>query len=332
VKKQLAAAIGILIALSSVLLVYLPHVPSVLAQYSWTDTINIYNDVSVVYTDIRRITNNETVSVDVRVYITFTEKIYLLNYYRLSANGTDFIIISGGEITLFNGTYYGLEPGQTLHFSVEAKGASSLSKDDVVKVEIRVEFWSLEYEHDVAVTNIDPSKTAVGQGYKMLINVTLQNQGNFTENFNVTAYANTTIIQTQTIADLTTGTPLNATFTWNTTGFAYGNYTISAVADIVPGETDTADNTYVDGWVIVTIAGDLTGDPSDPNPNIPDGDVDWFDFGVFATAYGTSKGDPNYMSEADFVGDPTDPDPNIPDGDIDWFDFGIFAKHYGQSI
>lgn len=141
-KKQLATALGVLIVLSSVLLVYLPHVPSVLAQYSWTDTINIYKDVSVVYTDIRRITNNETVSVDVRVYITFTENITLLGYYRLSANGTDFIIISEGEVPLSNGTYYGLGQGQTLSFNVEAKGASSLSADDIVKVGVKVEFWS----------------------------------------------------------------------------------------------------------------------------------------------------------------------------------------------
>jgi hypothetical protein len=62
-----------------------------------------------------------------------------------------------------------------------------------------------------------------------------------------------------------------------------------------------------------------------------DGDVDWFDFGIFAAAYGTSEGDPDYKPEADFVGDPTDPDPNIPDGDVDWFDFGIFAGNYGMS-
>jgi len=44
----------------------------------------------------------------------------------------------------------------------------------------------------------------------------------------------------------------NLTFTWNTTGFAEGNYTISAYAWPVPGETDTADNTYINGWVVVT--------------------------------------------------------------------------------
>jgi len=61
----------------------------------------------------------------------------------------------------------------------------------------------------------------------------------------------------------------------------------------------------------VRIAGDIDGD----------GDIDWFDFGIFATAYGSSEGDSNYLPEADFDGD----------GDIDWFDFGIFAGNYGKT-
>ncbi len=42
--------------------------------------------------------------------------------------------------------------------------------------------------HDVAVTNVTPSKTVVGQGYSMKINVTVENQGDLPETFNVTTY------------------------------------------------------------------------------------------------------------------------------------------------
>jgi parallel beta-helix repeat protein len=52
-----------------------------------------------------------------------------------------------------------------------------------------------------------------------------------------------------------------------------------------------------------------------------DGDVDWFDFGIFAAAYGSSEGDSNFLPEADFNGD----------GNVDWFDFAIFASNYGVS-
>jgi hypothetical protein len=101
--------------------------------------------------------------------------------------------------------------------------------------------------HDVAVTSILPSRTIVGQGYSTKINVTVANQGDYTETFNVTLYANTTFAL-QTIT-LESGASTTITFTWNTTGFAEGNYTISAYAIPVPGEVDTADNLYVDGTV-----------------------------------------------------------------------------------
>jgi hypothetical protein len=129
--------------------------------------------------------------------------------------------------------------------------------------------------HDVAVTDIKSSKTVIGQGYKGNITVTAENHGGFTETFNVTAYANTTIIASQAVT-LTSGNSTTITFTWNTTGFAYGNYSISAVADTVPGETDTADNTFIDGWVYVGIPGDVNAD----------GIVEMMDFYVLSQHFG----------------------------------------------
>jgi hypothetical protein len=313
VSKKLAAILAGTIVISTVFLALMPHVPSALAQFSWTDTINLYKDVTAVYTDIRKITNNETVSVDVRVYLTSTEKIELLEYYRLSGNGTDFIIISGDEIPMSNGTYYGLEPGQALHFTVEAKGSSSLSIDDIVEVGVRVEFWSAEYQHDVAITDISLSKTVVGQGYEMYVHVNVQNQGNFTETFNVTSYADTTIIQTQTITDLASGDSTMIIFEWNTTGMTFGNYTIKAVADTIEEEIDTEDNTLVNGDVMVTIPGDVNGDRV----------VDIFDIGYISAHWhpGPPVGPLGYDGNADINSD----------GAVDIFDIGITSAHWGQS-
>lgn len=97
-----------------------------------------------------------------------------------------------------------------------------------------------------------------------------------------------------------------------TIGVTYGNYSLSAVADTVPGEIFAVDNTYINGLVLVTIAGDIDGDL----------DVDRYDFGTFASAYGSIEGDPNYLPEADLDGD----------GDIDRYDFGTFAQNYGKSV
>jgi hypothetical protein len=112
--------------------------------------------------------------------------------------------------------------------------------------------------HDMTVTNVTPSKTVVGQGYSLNINVTAANQGNFTETFDVTLYVGDWN-ETRTIY-LPNGTSTILTFTWNTTGFTKGNYTIWAYAWPVPGETDTDDNTLIDGWVVVTWPGDFDGD------------------------------------------------------------------------
>lgn len=103
--------------------------------------------------------------------------------------------------------------------------------------------------HNVAVTNVTPSKTVLEQGHSMSINVTVTNQGDYIENFNLTLYANTTIIDTFTSITLTNGSSTIITFTWSTADVALGRYTISAEVSVVPGETDTVDNFYVDGIV-----------------------------------------------------------------------------------
>jgi len=165
---------------------------------------------------------------------------------------------------------------------------------------------------DLAVINVILSKTIVGQEYTISIETTVKNRGFYFENFNVIAYANTTITQTQTIT-LTSGNSTTITFTWNTTGFAYGNYTISAVADIVPGETFTADNNLTNGDVMVTIPGDVNGNKI----------VDIFDIGTISAHWhpGPPIGPLGYHANADINND----------GAVDIFDIGITSAHWGQT-
>jgi hypothetical protein len=113
--------------------------------------------------------------------------------------------------------------------------------------------------HDVEVADVQPFKTVVGAGFGLSINVTVDNGGNQNETFFVTAYASATLHQRQTVT-LTSGNSTTITFTWNTTGFAKGNYTIGAYAWPVPGETDKADNAFTGGIVHIGIPGDVNGD------------------------------------------------------------------------
>jgi len=108
-----------------------------------------------------------------------------------------------------------------------------------------------EAVHNVAIDGIITDREVVGEGYPVGVNVSIQNKGYFTENFNVSVYANDTILQTQSVT-LTSKESATITFTWNTTGFSLGDYTIKAIADQVPGETDIEDNEFIDGIITVS--------------------------------------------------------------------------------
>jgi len=164
--------------------------------------------------------------------------------------------------------------------------------------------------YDVAVTDVVASRPIVGEGYGLNINLTVANSGDFTETFNLTLSADAATIETIELV-LAGGTATTITVLWNTTGVAYGNYTLWAHADPIPGETNTVDNTFVYGWIVVTVPGDVDGD----------GDVDIFDIVHMAGVYGVAKPDPRYDTYCDIDGD----------GDIDIFDIVIAAGNYGKT-
>jgi hypothetical protein len=125
--------------------------------------------------------------------------------------------------------------------------------------------------HDVAVVDVTPSETVVEQGTLVSVNVTVKNEGTTAETFDVTAYYNTTIIATQTVDNLASGSQKTLDFVWNTTDVTLGNYTLWAQASTVPGEVDTEDNTFINGVIEVTIFYTLaitttTGGTTDPPP------------------------------------------------------------------
>jgi serine protease AprX len=175
---------------------------------------------------------------------------------------------------------------------------------------VRVPFFFDELPsevHDVSVIEAVPSKT-VASG-NVTIDVTVTNQGDYTETFNVTAYANTTTLGTiQTT--LTSGSNATLTFIWDTASFPKGNYTLSAIAPLLPNETKNADNPPTTNWVVVTITGDIDGDFK----------VGLTDLHLLAAAYGSKPGDPNWNPNADIDNSGT---VNLPD---------LFAlsQNYGQ--
>jgi len=112
--------------------------------------------------------------------------------------------------------------------------------------------------HDIGILTLNTSEHATGHIH-LWITAKVINYGEQAETFNISVKANSTTIQTQTLT-LNSRNSTTFTFMWNTTRVAVGNYSITAMADIVEGETDTADNSLTLGdLVFVTVLGDITG-------------------------------------------------------------------------
>jgi parallel beta-helix repeat protein len=216
------------------------------------------------------------------------------------------------------------EPG-TEPDTYSEKGVFQFFNPDPSQIEPVVQRWlpTFTYTTDRAITEaynvaaaaVTSPKTVVQRGYCVNVTVTAVNKGEFTEAVNLTLHANTTTAASQIIT-LASGDSATINFTWNTTGLAKGNYTISAYAWPIPGETDTADNNLTDGWIVVSMVGDLTGS----TPGVPDGKCDIRDIALVAKAFGSAPGTPGWNANCDVNND----------GKIDIKDIAIVAKHFGE--
>jgi len=152
--------------------------------------------------------------------------------------------------------------------------------------------------HDVAIVSVTPSCPRLGIGicteayctWIIDVYVDTRNEGDFSETFNVTAYYDNNTIGTKTIT-LDSGAGKTLVFEWVLTFLTpRRNYIISANASIVPSETDTDDNTYIDGTVKVKVLGDVTGDDF----------VDVDDLQKLGWFWQKGKGEIGYDPQADF--------------------------------
>jgi len=173
--------------------------------------------------------------------------------------------------------------------------------------------------HDLGLTYIGSStqKTVVPQGFKLTISVYVMNYGDNSEILNVSTYVNNTVIGETTNYALANEDSTTLNITWDTKGFAMGNYTMSAYVQPVLGETDMSDNNLAEGWMTLTIPGDLNGDLN----------VSLADLVILANAYGTNAslgiagtGLHEYNPNADIDGNYI----------VGLSDLVILAQHYRQ--
>jgi len=164
--------------------------------------------------------------------------------------------------------------------------------------------------HDIGVTDIALCPEIVAEGSVSQMNVTVADHGCYREVFNLTVCVNTTIIASQLVS-LTSGNCSTAIFTFNTTGFGVGNYTMYAYAEPISGENDTMDNTNA-RWMVVTFLADL--DRS--------GRVNILDIFIVAQAFGSRPGDPKWNIVADLD----------KSGTVDILDIFKIAWDYGKTV
>ncbi len=146
------------------------------------------------------------------------------------------------------------------------------------------------YVHDVAVTNMALSKTAVSENGSVTVNVTVRNQGGATEqNLSVALSANGTPLQNFTISSIASDAEVTFTFLWNTTGFARGSYNLTASVSPVEYETDMADNVFTGRMLQIVLRADINDD----------GYCNAKDAIKLGAAFGSTPESPNWNVKAD---------------------------------
>ena len=106
--------------------------------------------------------------------------------------------------------------------------------------------------HELNITSLSLSKATATAGEIVSVYVGVKNEGGFEETFNVTAYYDTTLIDTEVDETRDAGEGGVTTITWNTTGIAKGTYTIKAEVSTVPHEINTTNNIKTTTITILT--------------------------------------------------------------------------------
>jgi parallel beta-helix repeat protein len=232
--------------------------------------------------------------------------------------GLDIVHIEDGSATTFSAFGIATSSNATHLYSVDWAALSQGGDGAIIQVDLngdgvfeydftsdselsRIEYVAATAQHDLGITGITSSRSVTGEGYTLPINMTTMNYGVYTETFNVSFYVNTTLVGSQTVV-LASGNSTTITFPWNTTGFAYGNYTISAHAEPVLDETYVADNNATCiAPVHVGVPGDVTG----PTVGFYDGTTNMRDIQYLILLFNTNPSSPNWKPNADVNNDAT---------------------------
>ena len=117
-----------------------------------------------------------------------------------------------------------------------------------------IDFYLEQYVpavHDVAVLSVDISSYNVVIGDTVKVSVTVRNEGDSSETFNLTIYINSSPINHTLVENLKPDEERLVVFCWNTSFLTEGNYTLAAKVDALPEEDDITDNFCYGGTIEV---------------------------------------------------------------------------------
>jgi parallel beta-helix repeat protein len=227
----------------------------------------------------------------------FINKIQVLNHYAATSIWDGGYPCGGNYWSDYNGTdfYHGVYQNET--------GSDGIGDATFVIDSANQDNYPLMtpwMPPDLAATGATIAKTIIGQNYTGTGGLTFENQGNKIEAFNTSVYANSTVAYSEYI--MLTMTNQTSGFVWNTTGFAYGNYTLSVCAEPLPGEIDVADNNFTCSIPVhVGIPGDISG----PTHGVYDGTCNMRDIQYLILLFNTNPSSPNWKPNADINDDGT---------------------------
>jgi hypothetical protein len=115
-----------------------------IADDTWNDALLFYPFTTTVQENIRNITNTASFPLKVTVSYTSAENISRIKFYKLSANGTDFVQITDGIVVEYSDSYQPLNIGKTLVFTVYAKPSDTIMQNETTSVSVKIQAESVE--------------------------------------------------------------------------------------------------------------------------------------------------------------------------------------------
>ncbi|HUW47377.1 MAG TPA: dockerin type I domain-containing protein [Patescibacteria group bacterium] len=266
--------------------------------------LNVSHDVAIVNVEaspmIALIGNSVNINVTVQDVGAFNESFNVTVYAGSQTIGMEPVSLSSGSSAnlLFTWDTAGYAKGD---YAITAS-ASVLQGEVNIANNYRqtANLLTLLYNgHDIAVTEVEPSKTIVGQGYGAVVKVVVKNYGVFSETSTTAVYANSTIIWLQ-IDYLTSGSSATLSLVWNTSSFAIGNFSISAFVEPVLDESDIIDNQRISDVPVHT---GIPGDISSSIQSTYDGIVNMRDIYYLILLFNTKPSSSNWNPNADVNND-----------------------------